>query len=710
MDSSDQFSVVRRPYLFEQATTSTMSIQDELRPPPDFNCSDSADSDCSTGSYERHRRRNIERNRRMMESLDLKFGVTSKVNNKKSGRRPDQQVYDKREKSLVNGQERKTKGIRRSAKEGNLHASQGIEARVKSTRNVKSTKVRTVRELFDLNNRSIEKFFASSQKLHLGSVTHVKPPLVPNDDWLFRVEYDDGGCEDLDHREIDAFLVRRSRGRPSCSKNTTKRTTNEKQELVGCVIWKFFSRAEQYFSGTIRAYLPADNDLNVDLFEVFYDDGDTEQLEEHELNDHLIDRSLVLQTARKDNRSVDSFTSGAQSEETRPRKRKQDLIAAAGTDISQEDQLSQDSLNYDGPGDARHAHDGATRHDDLESPSEYVAGEYTNEEFYFPGTQPIRTIKHECDVCDKQARLELEDQRHKILTGDGLMWTHDCSYCGCTLFQNDRAGDSCCMKNRVVEVLDEHVPDFFDRIPNELDFLYFGRKTFQRQARLMNYAFNFSSIGVSGEHGFADKYYKGGPKMVTIHGTTYTRMISVNDPKRSHMNPMYSRSFRLSFLTPKPTLRLFLLFNPVLRRWFLIDPDARSAYFAKGGAACTKKSLGPTGYRLFEEFMRLRSPIGQAFKQVPVSQYTSMDATIVLRHKRQANEVAAVIVDDVRNVTVRDVIIQRKQDSSPTKISSLNALYEVLRYPVLFPTQHRGWGMDLNRCKEILVVSTGLSR
>ena len=288
-----------------------------------------------------------------MESLDLKFGVTSKVNNKKSGRRPDQQVYDKREKSLVNGQERKTKGIRRSAKEGSLHASQGIEARVKSTRNVKSTKVRTVRELFDLNNRSIEKFFASSQKLHLGSVTHVKPPLVPNDDWLFRVEYDDGGCEDLDHREIDAFLVRRSRGRPSCSKNTTKRTTNEKQELVGCVIWKFFSRAEQYFSGTIRAYLPADNDLNVDLFEVFYDDGDTEQLEEHELNDHLIDRSLVLQTTRKDNRSVDSFTSGAQSEETRPRKRKQDLIAAAGTDISQEDQLSQDSLNYDGPGDEK---------------------------------------------------------------------------------------------------------------------------------------------------------------------------------------------------------------------------------------------------------------------------------------------------------------------------------------------------------------------
>ena len=63
------------------------------------------------------------------------------------------------------------------------------------------------------------------------------------------------------------------------------------------------------------------------------------------------------------------------------------------------------------------------------------------------------------------------------------------------LFQNDRAGDSCCMKNRVVEVLDEHFPDFFDRIPNELDFLYFGRKTFQRQARLMNYAFNFSSIG-----------------------------------------------------------------------------------------------------------------------------------------------------------------------------------------------------------------------
>ena len=84
--------------------------------------------------------------------------------------------------------------------------------------------------------------------------------------------------------------------------------------------------------------------------------------------------------------------SSMRSEETQPRKRKRDIVAAE-TNAPQKDQPSQDHLDYDGPGDTRREHDGAACLDGLESRSEYVAGEYTNEEFYFPGTQPIRTIK-----------------------------------------------------------------------------------------------------------------------------------------------------------------------------------------------------------------------------------------------------------------------------------------------------------------------------
>ena len=94
-------------------------------------------------------------------------------------------------------------------------------------------------------------------------------------------------------------------------------------------------------------------------------------------------------------------------------------------------------------------------------------------------------------------------------------------------------------------------------------------------------------------------------------------------------------------------------------------------------------------------FMEHRNPVGQAFKALPVCRYTSMDATIVLRHERLTREVAAIIVDDERNVQPRDVIVQQKADDRPSTVNSLNSLYEVLRYPILFPNQKRGWGLDL---------------
>lgn len=123
----------------------------------------------------------------------------------------------------------------------------------------------------------------------------------------------------------------------------------------------------------------------------------------------------------------------------------------------------------------------------------------------------------------------------------------------------------------------------------------------------------------------------------------------------------------------------------------MLDPGERHRWMGRNKSldlpACDRDCL--------TSFMEHRNPVGQAFKALPVCRYTSMDATIVLRHERLTREVAAIIVDDERNVQPRDVIVQQKADDRPSTVNSLNSLYEVLRYPILFPNQKRGWGLDL---------------
>ena len=194
-------------------------------------------------------------------------------------------------------------------------------------------------------------------------------------------------------------------------------------------------------------------------------------------------------------------------------------------------QIEDDVFDYDGPGDARPVVCGAAAVDNDDS----YTGEL--EQSICRSPSAIRTVRHSCDVCREQQRLEKNEYAYMMRTGDGLLATHVCPHCACTLFANEHLGYSCCSNGTMLDVLKKECPDFFHPVPLELDHLYFGNKKFQKQARAMNYSFNYSSIATTGTHGFSDKLLGGGPAMVQLHGTTYARLLSVNDTRRSN-NPM----------------------------------------------------------------------------------------------------------------------------------------------------------------------------
>ena len=285
-----------------------------------------------------------------------------------------------------------------------------------------------------------------------------------------------------------------------------------------------------------------------------------------------------------------------------------------------------------------------------------------------PPNGTLRTHKHSCAICTTQEALIKTERSAMVKTGDGCLHTYPCKYgCGSQLFWPPRGSDqykgersgSCCQRGKTPSKLQEIFPEFFHSVPFELQSLYFSNVDFQRNARRLNYLFNFSVLGAGHGHGFADKHLRG-VRNVSLYGRTYTRLLPLNDDYQK---------------------------NPLL--WYLIDPDDRRKEAFGSGTRIQDRAM----YKTFESYMQNQNPISQAFQKIPVDQFKT--ANVILRHNRLNNEVAAIMQDDIANVDPRELIIHKKGSSKPITVSPLCSEYEPLRYAVLFPGMNRGWGTDL---------------
>ena len=128
-------------------------------------------------------------------------------------------------------------------------------------------------------------------------------------------------------------------------------------------------------------------------------------------------------------------------------------------------------------------------------------------------------------------------------------------------------------------------------------------------------------------------------------------------------------------------------------RYAILDPEDRDAEVAKRLKTCA--SYGP-----FKDHMARSNPISREFKRLSPASFR--DSTIVLRYRTTSREIAAVIVDDIRDVDPRDVLVRKRGSDSPIRVSTLADCYEPLRYPCLLPHLDRSWWLELKK-------KTGLS-
>ena len=82
--------------------------------------------------------------------------------------------------------------------------STGRRLRSKRSSGVGPRVPRSEEEKHALCNRRVRKFFGKSA--YLGRVAHVSPPDDASDEWLWRINYDDGDSEDCDEYELDRIL------------------------------------------------------------------------------------------------------------------------------------------------------------------------------------------------------------------------------------------------------------------------------------------------------------------------------------------------------------------------------------------------------------------------------------------------------------------------------------------------------------------------
>ena len=129
-----------------------------------------------------------------------------------------------------------------------------------------------------------------------------------------------------------------------------------------------------------------------------------------------------------------------------------------------------------------------------------------------------------CMLCLEMEQLQKRKEEHQISTGDGLLFTRNCKFCGGRLlYKNARVcephGQCCGPNGKYRAKLEEYEPRIFEPIPWEIQEHWRTKIDLSRRTRKYQQLFCVSSIGTNalGRKGF-QTHHPGG---ITLHGATY---------------------------------------------------------------------------------------------------------------------------------------------------------------------------------------------
>ena len=115
-------------------------------------------------------------------------------------------------------------------------------------------------------------------------------------------------------------------------------------------------------------------------------------------------------------------------------------------------------------------------------------------------------------------------------------------------------------------------------------------------------------------------------------GRTYHRVLNVNDQSHRQKN------------------------NPM--KWYLIDPKDRDS-------KATNLGLNTTSYKIIAKYITEKNAIAKNIRRVDLPDYENY--TVALKYGGASSEIAAVFIDDERNVTPREFIYSRKTHPNLSK-------------------------------------------
>ena len=198
------------------------------------------------------------------------------------------------------------------------------------------------------------------------------------------------------------------------------------------------------------------------------------------------------------------------------------------------------------------------------------------------------------------------------------------------------------------------------------------------QSRALNYLFSLSAIGVS-EH-FTT--YNGMIDVPTFHPFTETRHHDIFLGGGPYWLAMQGRTYHRIFSTDTTRHE-----HPA--QWLLYDSSRRDA-------AAANRKIPPFMVNTVRLDLEQYNMLYDTYRRFAEFETDMEDAYIELGDPGTGDEIAALFhLGSAPYPTPRALYVQRAHDASPTPVPILNALYEPMQYPLLFPHATPGWGPHL---------------
>ena len=178
-----------------------------------------------------------------------------------------------------------------------------------------------------------------------------------------------------------------------------------------------------------------------------------------------------------------------------------------------------------------------------------------------------------CKLCLEMEQLQKVKEQCQISTGDGLLFTRNCKFCGGRLFyKNTRVyephGQCCGPGGKYRAKLEEYDPRIFEPIPWEIQEHWRHQIDLRQRTRKYQQLFCVSSIGTNtlGRKGF-ETFHPGG---ITLHGATYHWLL-YDSNERSNQDPAYGPPIAEEFIESMQSL--LSKYNAVVHGFEFVDPN-----------------------------------------------------------------------------------------------------------------------------------------